>query len=631
MTYILFSFLSLIFLVGTLLCALYLSRLRYRADRFFTPMKVMFFGTFLSSCFLFLPIYWSFFEQTASLLSRIGKTLLLSVHHAARLFSIDSDFDVVQSAAAAFPQEWMGILYTSLGAVLFIVAPVLTFGFILSFFKNFAAYCKLLRHPEAPLYVFSELSERSLALAKSIVAENGKALIIFSDVYEKDGKESFDLLEESKEIGAISLKSDMLSLNLKFRSAKSEISFFAIAEDESKNISQARSIVNNSLYRYLRNTRFYVFSTSTEGELLISNLQSALFREREAVEEGVEGARKPSILLKRVNDMRSLIYRTLYDEGVQLFRNALPVGEGERLISALVLGTGSQGCEMIRALSWFCQMETQDVKYRVRIHAFDRDKKAKERFAALCPELMSDEYNGVLVDGEAQYRIDIHGDVDVDTTSFADKIKAIGDISYAFISLGSDELNVKVAVTLRTLFERMQLSHKPIIQAVVYDSKNKKALEGAKNAFGDAYDIDFVGDCDTLYSADVIIDSELEDAALEIHQRYGTPVHFFWAHEYNYNSSMASAIHNAVRIKLGVPGADKAQNELSKEERDFIEVLEHRRWNAYMRSEGWVYSGSKEKASRNNLGKMHHNLVSFEGLSDEDKRKDSAVATKRKE
>jgi hypothetical protein len=210
-----------------------------------------------------------------------------------------------------------------------------------------------------------------------------------------------------------------------------------------------------------------------------------------------------------------------------------------------------------------------------------------------------------------------------------DEVRKIGPISYTFVSLGTDELNVKAAVSLRVLFERMQLPQKPIIQAVVYDSDNKRALEGAKNAFGDSYDIAFVGDRDTLYSADVIVDSELEDAALAIHKRYGGDANMFWAHEYSYHSSLASAIHNATRIKLGVPGAGKHEDELTEEERRFIEVLEHRRWNAYMRSEGFIYSGSKDKASRNNLGKMHHNLVCFDDLSEEDKRKDSIVATKK--
>ena len=45
-----------------------------------------------------------------------------------------------------------------------------------------------------------------------------------------------------------------------------------------------------------------------------------------------------------------------------------------------------------------------------------------------------------------------------------------------------------------------------------------------------------------------------------------------------------------------------------------------------MRAEGYIYSGSPERASRNDLAKMHNNLVEYSSLSDEDKRKDSRVA-----
>jgi len=44
-----------------------------------------------------------------------------------------------------------------------------------------------------------------------------------------------------------------------------------------------------------------------------------------------------------------------------------------------------------------------------------------------------------------------------------------------------------------------------------------------------------------------------------------------------------------------------------------------------MRSIGYVYSGSEDPSTRNDLAKMHHNLVCFDRLTQEDKDKDKYV------
>ena len=174
------------------------------------------------------------------------------------------------------------------------------------------------------------------------------------------------------------------------------------------------------------------------------------------------------------------------------------------------------------------------------------------------------------------------------------------------------------------LFERV--GAKPVIQTIVYNSDQKNALEGIKNYRGQPYNIDFIGDLESSYTENVIIDSALEADALKRHMKWGKEEEF-WQYEYNYRSSLASAIHIKARIACGIPGAAKKEEELTEKERDDIEHLEHRRWNTYMRSEGYVFSGSSDKSSRNDLAKMHHDLVDFSSLTEEEKRKDSRVGT----
>ena len=175
------------------------------------------------------------------------------------------------------------------------------------------------------------------------------------------------------------------------------------------------------------------------------------------------------------------------------------------------------------------------------------------------------------------------------------------------------------------LFEQIHLH--PRIQAVVWNTYIKAPLECACNQSGQPYDIQPIGDLPSSYSVNTVLNSELAEDALARHLKWGTEEDF-WAYEYNFRSSCASALHMKLRIAMGVPGADKREEDLTEEERDGIEKLEHCRWNAYMRSDGFIYSGSKDKASRNNLAKMHNNLVSFDELTEEVKRLDSIVGTK---
>ena len=282
---------------------------------------------------------------------------------------------------------------------------------------------------------------------------------------------------------------------------------------------------------------------------------------------------------------------------------------------------GKHGKAMMKALTWFCQM----YGYRPEIHGFDMDELAEESFAAQCPELMDVRFNGTTIPGEAHYRIEIHSGVQVKTRTFAQQIKALTNTSYVLVALGDDGLNIRTAMNLRMLFE--QCGAKPRIQAIVYNSGKCAALQGLKNFKNQPFDIDFIGDLETSYTERVIIDSELEEDALRRHLRWGHESEF-WSYEYNYSSSIAAAIHARAKQRQNVPGANKTADELTEEEQLILEDLEHRRWNAYMRSEGYIYSGSPTKASRNDLGKMHQDLIPYDDLDEGTKRVDSQVASK---
>ena len=553
--------------------------------------KILFATVFFSSAIMFLPV--NSFESPAGFWG-ILRSALLSLFTAMQTFGMGCEYEVIKAGIADCP-PCLNSLYQVWSSVLFVIAPVFTFGFALSFFKNVISHIRYrVFYRNRDVYIFSEVNERSVALARSIKENKGRSsriALVFTDVFEINEESNFELMDQVKKLGAISFKNDILVVDFSKHSAKKSISFFAIGEDQTENLNQTIKLIER--YKDRDHTNVYFFSTNIQSEILFSALD------------------KGKIKARRINEVRSLINRVLYEKGEMFFDVDQRDADGNKHISAMIIGMGQHGTEMVKALSWFCQMEG----YSFEINAFDKDKHAKGKFKAQAPALLTPEYN-----------INIHSGYDVDTARFAKAVSKIDNTSYILVALGDDDKNISTAVYLRMCFER--LGKKPIIQAIVYNTHQKKALQGITNFKKQEYKIDFIGDLETSYSEDVIVNSALESEALKVHMLYSNDPEEFWSYEYNYRSSAATAIHNRAKVKCNVIGMDKPDSERTDEERERLERLEHRRWNAYMHSEGYIYSGSNDSKSRNDLAKMHHNITHYDELSDEDKRKDSRVATK---
>lgn len=591
-----FTVISIAILVAALAGFVYIWILPYRSSRLLTRSRLLAIGVFAAALVLFLPYYWSCTADRGFGFLRYWETFWSSVHHTVRLFVIDTAIDDV----TAFAQHEA---YAFVGTVLYILAPVATAGVILSFFQSFFAYAKCFFLRRRDMYIFSELSEKSLALATDIKKWHKSSFIVFTDVFEENNEENYEIRERAKELGALCFQKDMATMGTLFRSKSASIHLFAIGENELENVRQAFALSKDtSPYTKRKNVFLYVFSTEVESEILMENIPHT------------------GIRIRRINDIRSLVWNDLYNSGNELFETAIPEADGTKRIRALIVGTGGHGTEMIKALSWFCQMEG----FRIEIHAFDRDPMAEDRFKVLAPGLMDPENNGVYIPGEAECTIVFHPGVSVGTASFEEKLLEVGLPSFVFVSTGDDARNVSTAVRLRQFYRQKHMGE-PLIRAIVYDSRSKQTLNDAQNWKGQAYGIKFVGDLEASYSEAVILRQVLEEQALATHMKYGAPEADFYRYEYNYRSSMASALHLHLRKTMGICYFPDEEN-VSPEDKHRLEVLEHRRWNAYMRSEGFVYSGSEDKVSRDDLAKMHHNLIPFDRLSEEDKRKDSAVA-----
>ena len=302
---------------------------------------------------------------------------------------------------------------------------------------------------------------------------------------------------------------------------------------------------------------------------------------------------------------------------IEIFSQEKKTKDGDKKISITVVGLGLNGKTLVKALAWYCQMDG----YTLEINAFDSDPLAESKFAAEAPELLNPAFANPTDPKENQYIINITGGVDVETKEFLDKINELGkDTSFAFCCLGDDERNIDTAMKLRMMYARNE--NYPHIVAIVYNGR-KDYVVNATNFKGQKYDIECIGSYEESYTYSYIVDSKLEEEALKAHARYckqNSELEAFFAYSYNFRSNCASVIHKEARKALNIHGSALKPNELKQDQIDKIEVLEHRRWSAWIRSEGYSYN-----ATRNDLAKFHHDIRAFDDLDDATKRKDSIV------
>lgn len=535
------------------------------------------------------------------------KAILLSIFQSLRLFVLDGDPELIDVAMQGAPE--MGYAYTVRMYIHLIIAPLFTASMVLSFFKNACATIRYHLGAFRDIYLMSELNERSVALAEDILLQKRfRPQILFADVFEKEEEENFELVSRARRMGALCFRRDVTDISLKLCPwIKRKI--YLIGSDEDENVQQALHIISScrKKWRYNRSkTEFYVFTGTVESEALLNTVDNGKMK------------------VRRIRRARNLALKLLQHDDYALFTGAKETAEG-KLINAVIVGLGEYGTELLKALCWCGQLEG----YTLQIHAFDGDADAKKKLRAVCPALM--DYNRKRIAGEPYYNICVHSGVDVNSEVFLSELSAIPDITASYVMLGNDELNVKTAMRMRMQYGRDHIAASreiPPIYAVVYSSIKSKILAregGFKSTKGEDYGIKIVGSMRERYSLALIEQTKLEEQGMRLHKRWcgvhATPEEIAEAertyekYEYNRRSSISQAVHRLVRERLGIVPieGDAERNRL-------IEQLEHKRWNAYMRAEGYIYMPKKD-----DIAKTHCDLISATRLNESQIEKDAVM------
>lgn len=621
---------------------------RVRKHPLISPWRLFMIGVFVSAFFLLWPVIYndnSLIGEGANDLARIFKTILVTLHNVIKLFVVDSDFAMITGAVSGFTSNELGNLFSLYAGAFYIGAPIITAGFLLSFVKEFGALRTIVLHmPLKNVYIFSELNEMSLALARDIAKQLPlrKRIILFTDVYESDEESEHELITKAKSLGAKCLKRDIALINpWHFRWDRTR-KFYCIGLNQDENVKQALKIIAQCTSKRSKcnnsSTEVYVFATSAESEILLDTIDNKELR------------------VRRINENKNIVYKAMREypvfadveraqrERLKLLNQACADFDDKRAdalakeyienekkikeIKLAIIGLGGYGTELLKTLSWLCQVEG----YYLTVHIFDGED-GEEKIKLIAPELVrtlderrvgntTSNIDGFeFIDGEANYNFVFHNKTNVNSQKFFDEIKEIGGLTSVYVTLGNDNLNVQTAMKIRSLLCEKS-STIPAIYSVVFNSLKTdmiKLVGGLKTHKGEPYNITFIGDLESTFTLETIEQKEMEESALKCHMYWSERWEDrevargqFKRYEYFRRASMAQALYyNVLAISQLKP---------SKNDDDLVK-WEHARWNAYMRSEGYIYGKSK-----NTIMKTHKELVPFHKLSKDQWEKDLIFA-----
>ena len=423
-------------------------------------------------------------------------------------------------------------------------------------------------------YIFSELDPNSIRMARSIhqnMEESGETGV-FIFLRSPRGKQEADTLAEIKDIRYhLYPKTERELLRLRHRRSRT-LRFFFLTENTDENFNRMSDFLDAVRERKLfrpgkkdsddfNRQELYLLSETESASMLIDHLRRKLYDsgQRLDVFKGTE--------LRLLDRFRATSYDLLRRQPLHTFAR-------DGALRILVLGFGKIGREFFRAA---CHMGVIH-NCRTTFTLCDLDIQAKQsRFLTQCPELDQSVY--------FQFRT-----LDADTHELDNLVQTV-DYHFILVALGDDERNIRVASRLKEHYRRRHFEslipggaadHQPQIAVNVEDSIKHAYTEQLWNT-GKVWDrpLHVFGGLDQTFTAEVLMPQNYWNAAGWIHKvllENGSDKNRLWS-EYERRSSFACAAHAACYAP-----------DVCAREPDALRDTEHRRWMAYVRSEGMIYA-----------------------------------------
>ncbi|MCL2063386.1 MAG: hypothetical protein FWG98_03305 [Candidatus Cloacimonetes bacterium] len=557
---------------------------------------------FLTSLDAMTTVNYSWFEKMFNSLVRTLQTFSLDEEYAETILLGKELF------LEEFNSRFLSGFYGLFSAILNLCAPFAGGAVILGILTRLFPGLVLFFTPYQEKYVFSELNERAIWLAEDIIREARKVntrhlpLIVFTDAYIDNESETVsELFQRAKEIGAVCVRDDLLKIP--FTKTK-KLHYILIDEEDICNINALTSFVTMDKDNWKKGCNIYVFSQNPEASSIVKKLYED------------EWLNKSNIVIKIIQEFTSIVYN-LFNE-IPLFTPLLskypPNYIEEKELEITIIGGGLIGQEAFLNAYWCGQL----LNCRLKINVITENSKIFEAKINLTnPEIMQ-----TVIDNHELLRIFpglekysqpyakfYFEDVDVKTDKLMNVLNENSLLSsdYFIVALGTDELNIVTASNIDRMVRKKLLNdigvYKPIIAYSVFDSKTNEVLNNIGLLSNKSFRRAFAS-LKNIYSCRNIFMNDINKFAYDISNTHSEKdMTKFLKDEYGWWSSIARDLHFKYKMySIGLYREDDDFKILSDEKIEkYLEIvknntpvsnsltwLEHRRWNAFMRSKGFI-------------------------------------------
>ena len=470
-----------------------------------------------------------------------------------------------------------GMLYFILLNSLFILMPIITGSFILTFVENIITKIvfTLLRNKE--LHIFSEVNTKTLLLAQRLQKEKN-AKIVFTDVTDKN------------KININSINMTGKITDIKFEKNRKKLNFYMMSENEDDNLTKTLELLKK--YKNRPNTKINIVNDSAEAATIL------------------DSTNKGNVFVNIINENERAIFNLL--DKTPVYLNSI-----DKTISILIVGCGKLGKEFLKDATW-CSMIAG---YKLEILVIDINaEKVRDNIYIEAPEIL-EHYDIKFITA------------DIKSDEAIEVLKSRPKVNYILVSMKSDDKNLEAAIMLRRFYLR-EFKREPIINLRILNEYKQEQISHIVNEKNNSYKLNAFGSFEDLYFEDNIVNSDIERIAEQIHLTYNpddTKLEKYNLLEYNKRSSRASGLH--IKYKIYSILQDKYTDDMKENLRLFREMYndeieevltrnEHDRWNAYTRSIGYIKASIddvKKYYEKTNhyvyyLARLHPALVTFEEL-----------------